>query len=152
MKSKVDFENDLPDLINKVKDGKIKQSWIEQNYDVSKATISRRFSNNKSKESKNVSQKRETFHETNETKKVPKTEEKKRRRSTNNTITKTIEQEKELIEHKALSEYHAISKLAESYKKHFGNKGIRITGRLQRYINKPKDMIRMSIILKKDSD
>jgi len=149
MKSKTEFENDLSELINKVKAEEINQSWIEQNYDVSKATISRRFNNNKSKESKNVPQKHETFHETKQT---PKTEEKKRRRSTNNTITKTIAQEKELIEHKALSEYHAISKLAEVYKKHFGNKGIRITGRLQRYINKPKDMIRMSIILKKDSD
>ncbi len=56
--------------------------------------------------------------------------------------------EKELIDYKALSKYIGISQLAEMYRKHFGNKVIRVTDRLQRYINQPKDMIRMSLILK----
>lgn len=59
-----------------------------------------------------------------------------------------LAQEKELIDYKALSQYIGISQLAEMYRKHFGNKVIRLTGRLIRYINQPKDMIRMSLILK----
>ncbi len=66
------------------------------------------------------------------------------------TRKRNIDQEKELIDYKALSQYIGISQLAEMYRKNFGNKVIRVTDRLQRYINQPKDMIRMSLILNKN--
>lgn len=61
-----------------------------------------------------------------------------------------LAQEKELIDYKALSQYIAILQLAEMYRKHFGNKTIRVTDRLKRYINQPEDMIRMSLILERN--
>lgn len=66
------------------------------------------------------------------------------------TRKRNLEQEKELIDYKALSQYIGISQLAEMYRKHFGNKTIRVTGRLKRYINQPEDMIRMSLILERN--
>jgi hypothetical protein len=81
--------------------------------------------------------------------KVPKNSQTEKSERRNPPRKTSLVQKKELIDYNAISKYRVITKIAQVYQKHFNNKGIRVTNRLQRYINVPKDMIRMSLILEK---
>lgn len=81
--------------------------------------------------------------------KVPKNSQTGKSERRNSPRKTSLVQKKELIDYKATSKHRTIAMVANKYRDHFKNKTIRVTDRLQRYLNVPKDMIRMSLILEK---